>query len=116
MGIAFQQLGDLIRKRVQQAGPAHALFFHRADAAILVCGQYPGHTLTRNAQQARNAALRSAAIVQSHDLVARELLHPCSNSPTKSWLNAATDPASRASLWKRGSRITRSSGVSPVRP
>jgi hypothetical protein len=51
MGIAFQQLRDLIRKRVQQAGPARALFFRRAGATPLVCCQYPGHTLTRNACQ-----------------------------------------------------------------
>ena len=116
MGVAFHQLRNLIRKRVQQAGPRRALLFRGARAAILVRRQCLGHALSSNAQQARNAALRSAAIVQSHDLVARELLHRCSSSPTKSWLNAATEPASRANLWKRGSRITRSSGVSPVRP
>jgi hypothetical protein len=116
MGVAFHQLRDLIRKRVQQAGPRRALLFRGARAAILVRRQCLGHALSSNAQQARNAALRSAAIVQPHDLVARELLHRCSSSPTKSWLNAATEPASRASFWKRGSRIPRSSGVSPVRP
>jgi hypothetical protein len=116
MGIAFQQLRHLIRKRVQQARRAHAFFFRRAGAAILVRRQHAGDTLTSDAQKARNPALGSAAIVQSHDLVAGELLHACSNSPTKSLLNTATDPASRASLWKRGIKIARSSCVSPVRP
>jgi hypothetical protein len=35
VGVAFQQLRDLIRKRVQQAWPAYALLFGGARAAIL---------------------------------------------------------------------------------
>src|SRR5713226_6073162 len=50
MGIAFHQLRHLIRKRVQQAGPAHAFLVRDASAAVLVCRQCLGHALASDAQ------------------------------------------------------------------
>jgi len=49
-------------------------------------------------QQLRDAALRSASVVQADNLIARDFPHARSSSLTKSRLSAATDPASRASL------------------
>src|SRR5213078_3167975 len=98
VGIALEQLRDLIRERVQQARPVRTLLFRCARAAILVIRQDAAHTLAIDSQQTCDPALRGASVMQPHDLVARGLLHRGSSSLTKSWLSAATDPASRASL------------------
>ena len=58
MGIAFQQLRDLIRKRVQQAWPAYTFLFRGARAAILMSRQHAGYAFAVDAQKARNPALR----------------------------------------------------------
>ena len=114
--IAFQQLRDLIHERVQQARPADAFLVGGPRTAILMIRQHAAYAFAVDSQQACNPALRGAPIVQPDDLVACGLLHRCFSSLTTSWLRVATDPASRASLWKRGARIVRSSAVSPVRP
>ena len=114
--IALQQLGDVIGEWVQHAGPSRALHFHRFCPVLFVTRQHAGRALASDSQQFGDAPLRSTSVVQADDFVARRFLHVRSSSPTKSRLSAATDPASRASRWKRGNKITRSSGVSPVRP
>src|SRR5436189_3041970 len=61
--------------------------------------------------------LHDAVAAQADNLVARGSLHAAVFiSPTRSWLSAATEAASRDSFSKRGARIVRSSGVSPARP
>src|ERR1017187_5343905 len=114
--IALQQLGNVIGEWVQHAGTSPALPLHPFCPVLFVTHQHTGHAVAGDSQQFGDAALRSTAVVQADDLVACRFPHARSSSLTKSRLNAATDPASRASLWKRGSKITRSSGVSPVRP
>src|SRR5215471_2705407 len=114
--IARQQLGDGFRERIQDTEPALARSGRRAGAAVLVLGQHPRHALAANAQLAGDAAVRGASIRQANYLVARDFVHHLSNSLTRSWLKAATAPASRANHWKRGDRTSRSWGVSPVRP
>ena len=106
----------MIGEWVQHACSSRALHFHRTGPALFGIRQHAAHALAGDSQELGDAALRCTAVVQADDLVARRLLHARSNSPTKSWLSVATDPASRASLWKRGNRIARSSSVSPVRP
>ena len=114
--VAFQQLRDVIRVRVQQAWPARAL---ASAAPALVAPDSPARG-TRSCGRfpdSRDAALRSAAIAQADDLVAGGFLHAAVFiSPTRSRLSAATEAASRDSFSKRGARIARSSGVSPARP
>jgi len=76
---------------------ARALHFHRCCSVLFVIHQHAGHALAGDSQQFGDAALRSPSVVQAHDLVACGFPHARSNSPKKSRLNAATDPASRAS-------------------
>jgi hypothetical protein len=96
--IALQQLCDVIGEGVQHAGPSRALRFHRLRSMLFVARQHAAHALAGDSQQFCDAALRSTSVVQADDLVACRFPHARSSSPTKSWLNAATDPASRASL------------------
>ena len=115
--VAFQQLRDPIRVRVQQARPARTFAFRFSGPGALVFLQHAVHALAVDSQLPRDGSLRSAGIVQADDLVARGFLHAAVFiSPTRSRLSAATEAASRDSFSKRGARIARSSGVSPARP
>src|SRR5262252_4109040 len=114
--VAFQQLRDLIRERVELARPANSFLSGGAGPAVLVIAKYAEHALAMDAQQARDGSLRSPGIMQTHNLVANGFLHAVFSSFTRSRLSAATDPASRDSFSKRGARITRSSAVRPARP
>ena len=114
--VTFQQLRDLIGVRVEQTRPARRFLFGGAGAAFLVLAEDAEHALAMDAQQARDGALRSAGVMQPHNLVAGGFFHAVFSSFTRSLLSAATDPASRASFSKRGVSSRRSSAVRPLRP
>lgn len=114
IGVALDELRDVIGERVEQCRPSVFVAVGRACPAAFVFRQHGGHALARDSQQAGDAALGRASVVQADDLVAGGGVHAF-NSPMKSRLSRATDAASAASLRKRGVSSTRSSGVSPVR-
>src|SRR6266508_4145049 len=114
--VALHELHHLIRVRVEQTRPMNPLRFPGAGPLFFVLAEYAEHALAMDTQQARDGSLRSPCVMQTHDLIAGGFIHAVFNSRTRSRLSAATDPASRDSLSKRGARITRSSAVSPARP
>ena len=115
--VAFQQLRDPVSIRIQQTRAVRAFAFYFSSPGALMFFQHAAHALAVDSQLKRNRSLRSAGIAQADNLVARGSLHAAVFiSPTRSWLSAATEAASRDSFSKRGARIVRSSGVSPARP
>src|SRR5256884_9353604 len=116
VGIAFQQLRHGLLERIQPTGPSRALLLRHTRAAIFMICQYLGHRLAVDSQHPSDAPPRSAPVGQPDDLVTRFFVHRLSSSLSRSRLRAATAPASCASFRKRGDKIVRSPGVSPVRP
>src|SRR5580693_9935010 len=115
--VAFEQLCDPIRIRVQQTRAARAFVFSFSVTVSLMFFQHAVHALAIDSQLQGDRSLRSAGITQADDLVARSFPHAAVFiSPTRSKLSAATEAASRDSFSNRGARIARSSGVSPARP
>src|SRR6266480_2484390 len=116
VGVAFEQLCHGLLERIQQAGPPRWLRLRHTRSVIFMICQYLSDRLSVDTQHPGDAATGSAPIEQPDDLVARFLGRGLSNSLIRSRLRAATDPASCASFRKRGDKIMRSPGVSPVRP
>src|SRR5216683_1254687 len=115
--VAFQQLRDLIRVRIEQTRPARASSLYFTCPAVQVFPQHAVHALAVDSQPACNRSVGSAGVVQPDDLVARHFPHAAAFiSPTRSRLREATEAASRDNFSKRGARNARSSGVNPARP